>query len=211
MNVLVSDDGRALIADFGLSHIAVGSAMKSSNGLGKGTTRWTAPELLQDDDNARQSSECDMWSFGCLCYEVKTSNRLLYLHTLIRGQQVLTNKIPFYHLNEIKVTALLVTYSRNTPVLPGAIDDVKIDEQIRDVIKKCWNFKPHDRPTCDFIRTTIASIDIQDTRPKTTTNPENGLSFLQAMGANVDFQLDYNNVRKILHKVRRGRWPNAKI
>lgn len=74
MNVLISDVGRAMIGDFGLSYIAVASAMASSSGLDRGTARWAAPELLGND--ARQTRESDIWSFGCLCYEVRTPDLL---------------------------------------------------------------------------------------------------------------------------------------
>lgn len=66
----MSDDGRALITDFGLSHIGVATT-KQTTTCG-GTTRWMAPELL-DDILDKPTKECDVWSFGCLCYEVRMS------------------------------------------------------------------------------------------------------------------------------------------
>lgn len=70
-NILVSDEGRALIGDFGISHIAM--TTNPSSLLSSGTLRWAAPELLQAIDsvsNPRPTMQSDVWSFGCVCYEV---------------------------------------------------------------------------------------------------------------------------------------------
>lgn len=67
-NILVSDDQRALIADFGTSSIAGAP----STG---GSSRWMAPEVLLhlvDDEIGAASKPWDIWSFACLCYEVRT-------------------------------------------------------------------------------------------------------------------------------------------
>jgi serine/threonine protein kinase len=55
-----------LLADFGLtSHVATETATGCA-----GTIRWQAPELLESED-ARRSLASDMYSFGCLCLEVR--------------------------------------------------------------------------------------------------------------------------------------------
>lgn len=62
-NVLISDDGKALLTDFGFS-VAVNSsfsmAMSRAGGT-KGTVRWMSPEIL---DGAAVSPEADVWAFG---------------------------------------------------------------------------------------------------------------------------------------------------
>ncbi len=103
----------------------------------------------------------------------------------------------------------LAGYANNTPPLPGAVDNFEeIDDQMRDLIKKCWN-KPPSRPTCDTIRKALAGMNILDTRSKITVGNQSGVSFLQDMGANLDPEIDYTRVYEILQKVRRNRWPNA--
>lgn len=201
MNVLVSDDGRALIGDFGLSYIAVASAMASSSGLERGTARWAAPELLYND--ARQTRQSDIWSFGCLCYEVRTLN-LLKLSALICLLQVLTGKLPFNNLNDAQVVLSLAKSGDDAP-LPGAVDSDDIDHKMREIIKKCWARLPSDRPTCEMVRGAIASIDIRDPRPEVIPKAQDSLSFLQAMRGDLVPQVDYNRVRDILRKVRNDR------
>ncbi len=66
-NILVSDDGHALITDFGLSSIAQEFTTATAS------FRWMAPERFDaEEDEVRASTSWDIWSFACLCYEVRT-------------------------------------------------------------------------------------------------------------------------------------------
>jgi serine/threonine protein kinase len=65
-NVLVSNAGRAMIADFGVSSIVMTLPMSTTGP--NGTPHWIAPEVVQGD--SRPSLESDIWSYGCLSYEV---------------------------------------------------------------------------------------------------------------------------------------------
>ncbi|KAJ3569036.1 hypothetical protein NP233_g5321 [Leucocoprinus birnbaumii] len=60
--VLVSDEGRALIAN-----VDVTSNSRDSDSL---SIRYSAPELVGEDDGVQPTQASDMWSFACLCYEV---------------------------------------------------------------------------------------------------------------------------------------------
>jgi serine/threonine protein kinase len=62
--VLVSDDGRAFIAEFDVS------SETHDPGL---STRYSAPEILKKD-NTRPTIAADMWSFGCVLYEVRSKS-----------------------------------------------------------------------------------------------------------------------------------------
>ena len=62
-NVLISDDGQALLADFGLSFVVNSSfdmSVSSFDGP-KGTLNWMSPELFYV---TRVSAEADVWAFG---------------------------------------------------------------------------------------------------------------------------------------------------
>ncbi|KAG6331062.1 hypothetical protein ID866_8023, partial [Astraeus odoratus] len=62
-NVLISDDGDALLADFGLS-FSHGQAFDSySIPKGGGTLNWMAPEYLESQE-CSLTVEGDVWAFG---------------------------------------------------------------------------------------------------------------------------------------------------
>jgi serine/threonine protein kinase len=78
-NVLVNEDGHACLADFGLA--VVGDSIpdltaSSSSHNAAGAVRWLAPELLfpdkfPDNSHGRRSLASDVYSYGCVCIEVR--------------------------------------------------------------------------------------------------------------------------------------------
>ena len=81
---MVSDDGRALIHEFGFS--LLGNSTSVSPFLG-GTLRWMAPETL---DNSKQSIATDVWAFGmtvlvCLSFSLSCGVKLNLCRNCSRG------------------------------------------------------------------------------------------------------------------------------
>ncbi|KAG6331707.1 hypothetical protein ID866_7380 [Astraeus odoratus] len=72
LNVLVTEDGRALLTDFGLSLVDPSSFSMSVSGPGGGTVNWVAPEILEG--HGEISAAADVWTFGmtalvaCFCF-----------------------------------------------------------------------------------------------------------------------------------------------
>ena len=64
-NVLISDDGHALLTDFGLSKLS--SCATSSAARGFGTTRYQSPELWE---GGPKTMESDVYAFSMLIVEV---------------------------------------------------------------------------------------------------------------------------------------------
>jgi serine/threonine protein kinase len=73
VNILITDERRACLADFGLATTSESQVLNLSSfsavRLG-GTLRWTAPELLDSTQN-NNSTKSDIFAFACVCYEVR--------------------------------------------------------------------------------------------------------------------------------------------
>lgn len=72
-NVLISAQGEALLADFGLSSALMASRTTSVGGSTstRGTLRWIAMELLMVHDSAqplRHNEMSDIWALGMVIY-----------------------------------------------------------------------------------------------------------------------------------------------
>jgi serine/threonine protein kinase len=63
---LVSDDGHALLCDFGLTKV-LDSMVTSTEVRGAGSTRWMAPELFMD---APKTFASDVYAYGMTIVEV---------------------------------------------------------------------------------------------------------------------------------------------
>ncbi|XP_006459418.1 hypothetical protein AGABI2DRAFT_218607, partial [Agaricus bisporus var. bisporus H97] len=127
-NVLMSDNGCALIADFGISYL-LASANTASFGASSGTTRWKAPELAVE--GCLPTLQSDMWSFGCLCHEVFTC------------------KVPFCDLmNDYQILFALMKGARR----PGDVNQFDgFSIKGRELVKRCWDYEPGSRPRCEEI------------------------------------------------------------
>lgn len=70
-NILVDDDGKPQISDFGLVRVAqIQTLMKSQTNIGRGTMRWQAPELISGEHQSYDAEKCDVYAFGMVIYEV---------------------------------------------------------------------------------------------------------------------------------------------
>lgn len=69
-NVLISDDGTPLLADFGISHVLMSeniAVLRSSSGDTSGTLRWMAYEQLAAEFPI-YTMPTDIWAFGMTVY-----------------------------------------------------------------------------------------------------------------------------------------------
>ncbi|KAN0084345.1 Protein kinase-like domain containing protein [Tylopilus felleus] len=90
-NVLVRADGRAYIADFGLSTLltTVGGPSMATSRQNGGTVRWMAPELLDPQHSypSALTTRSDVYSFGSIMLQTLTGN--IPYHHLYRDEQVI--------------------------------------------------------------------------------------------------------------------------
>ncbi|KAG1782946.1 kinase-like protein [Suillus placidus] len=109
-----------------------GASQASWTSTLKGNMRWMAPELLveqEDGSSPRPSKQSDIYSFGGIIL------------------QVLTNKIPYYHLSSDAAIILCIAKSQKPcrsryPVLP--------DEHWK-IIEQCWSTDPQVRPSTEKV------------------------------------------------------------
>ena len=89
-NILIADDGTALISDFGISH-ALGDATLTSTGLIHGTPAFISPEVAR---GAEASFASDVFSLGSTLYAVlegeppfgRDPNTIALLHKVAAGE-----------------------------------------------------------------------------------------------------------------------------
>ncbi|KAG9037385.1 hypothetical protein FRB95_005674 [Tulasnella sp. JGI-2019a] len=145
-NVLIDSNGEVALCDFGLSKFVQDSqssvaGMFITPNVGRGTSRWRAPEVLDQDEDAPSpcSTRSDIYSFASL------------------GLEIMTGKIPFVNLkNEYKVTmALLNGHTPDAKDYP----ELPIGHPLWALFRRCWAFEPEERPMigdlCDELRDLI--------------------------------------------------------
>ena len=71
--MLIAEDGRAVLSDFGVSRLLVNSKTVIGTTALKGVMRWMAPELIEPDEEVGMKNAChtkatDVWAFGMTAY-----------------------------------------------------------------------------------------------------------------------------------------------
>lgn len=134
-NVLVSDQGEAMLCDFGLSKLMedAPSGFTTSFATG-GTLRWIAPELLNGEVCSTKS---DVYSFACLALEIMTG-RPPYVN--LRTDSAVMNALL------LGITPSPIHY----PELPPT-------NALWRIFGECWRMEPYKRPSMEEVYAKILS------------------------------------------------------
>ncbi|KAJ3563779.1 hypothetical protein NP233_g8719 [Leucocoprinus birnbaumii] len=144
-NILLSENHQPLIADFGLSYIALTATAGSTQFSSPGTTNWMAPELVISQ-NAKPTKMTDIWSFGCLCYEIYTG------------------KYPFYQYS-VPGMVVVALVRGEKPLRPSAADIdpcCQFNDWVWNLMLGCWKDSPADRHTCGEILTALSTQEYEE-------------------------------------------------
>ncbi|KAL4077382.1 kinase-like domain-containing protein [Scleroderma citrinum] len=122
-NVLVTDDGSALLTDFGCSyfHYRSSDAIFSSSLLG--AKRWIAPEGIE---RKGITAKRDVWAFAMTVLEL------------------ITKKPPFEDIGSDKVLTVRILMAK--PDRPSCMRD-----EWWDLCTPCWEFEPELRPSMIYL------------------------------------------------------------
>ncbi|KXN83484.1 Cell division control protein 7 [Leucoagaricus sp. SymC.cos] len=184
-NVLVSDDRRALLTDFGISR----PVMADEKSTLLVSLCWSAPEVLLQEYTLPTTAS-DIWSFACTCYEV------------------LTDMTPFHSADYAGGYARLIItmLSRKAiPELPDTLavydgtNDDKLAKNMRELMLRCWNYDPTKRPSASVIKTIISELRYVDNRRPPSLNAA-GIG-RQVIQSRVD--IDYDRVLAVFSKISR--------
>ncbi|KXN80584.1 Mitogen-activated protein kinase kinase kinase YODA, partial [Leucoagaricus sp. SymC.cos] len=178
-NILVSQNGRAIITEFGKSNATTATAAGFTN-LEGFTGHECPPELLREvfNENIIEPSKAgDIWSLACLIYEI-LSRRLAYFQYGGRLHE-LTDALK----------------RREIPQRPdGSESDFHpIAHEIWYLLKKCWNFNPNERPQCKAILGSFQAF-----YPQYQPAGEDGHEICTAK---MNHQVDFYQVRNLLNQI----------
>ncbi|KDN34285.1 hypothetical protein RSAG8_12625, partial [Rhizoctonia solani AG-8 WAC10335] len=138
-NVLVSDEGNAVLTDFGNSLLA-DQTMKFTQTTSSAsmTVRWSAAELIAGTSPATKAS--DVYALGMTVLE--TISGMISYH----GKQDVT-------------IMLLVTVKKQPPERPECIPNgCKNGERLWELLLGCWAYEPGERPSAEQVTATLRTI-----------------------------------------------------
>jgi serine/threonine protein kinase len=136
-NILIDQDGRARLADFGLLTIALDSTYTTSSSSPKsaGTARWMSPELLDPDqfdlEDSRPTKDSDCYALGMVILEV------------------LSGKPPFPNYNGLIAMRKIV--EGELPGRPQGAEEVWFTDDLWEMLEQCWSPQPGWRPTIEAV------------------------------------------------------------
>ena len=140
-NIMIEDEKKVRLIDFGVSKIAENTCTNTANSLG--TTAYMAPENFDVDiDNPENlkpiniSPKADVWSVGCLISELFSGNTPWGLKNTIAIERKLSCKAPYPIPKDISNETIRKLISSATIIEPSERpNSSELLQQINDAIK----------------------------------------------------------------------------
>ncbi|CAE7104829.1 unnamed protein product [Rhizoctonia solani] len=139
-NILISNDGIPVLADFGNStHMNQSMKFTQTNSEKSWTMRWSAPELIL---GSAHSKPADVYALAMTIFEV------------------VTGTLPYNGKLEHTIMHLVVT-KKEPPERPHTIPvDHEGGNKLWELLVSCWSFEPEVRPSASETANTMKSIDL---------------------------------------------------
>ncbi len=136
LNVLLDDQYKAKLADFGLAKVRseISSRNSAQSGGAKGTTQWMAPEIFISL-NPEYTTKTDVFSFGIVLWELAA------------------HEYPYKNANPNVVPVLVMQGLRET--FPLGTPEV-----YAQLAQQCWDGAPDKRPTVDEAIRHLKSMNV---------------------------------------------------
>ena len=148
-NVLISDDGVPLLADFGYSYIVNSSFSMEIEDRKTGTLCWMAPEYFREDGPI--TAEGDIWAFGMTA--VVRLSLCFKLFTACLEKELFTRQPPFPKVNTFPkiLTRKLEDYTRPS----YKVTHFRLTDEWWKICRWCWDLDPPKRPRMSAILANI--------------------------------------------------------
>jgi serine/threonine protein kinase len=158
-NVLITDDCRAVLADFGLSKTAttISGMTNTRSAFNGGTLAWTAPEVL----NARRgvaafTAKSDVYSFGVVQWEVLCGDLPA---TDKHNSSKETGNLPWHGMTFLEIMTAVVSRGERPDVPAQCVDDSNVFAAAAHIaiMTQCFRGDPNERPSFIEIRQKLAA------------------------------------------------------
>jgi serine/threonine protein kinase len=148
-NVLIDDDGRALLTDFGLSKTegTISASATTKSLFNGGTLAWTAPEVfnvVKGQSSAQLfTAKSDVYSYGVLTFEVLSGD---YPVASYRGAEL--SNMPWHGMGMLDIFASVARGLRPTPAAAAVSEhNVSAAELHEHLMQQCLHSDATARPT----------------------------------------------------------------
>ena len=134
-NILIDENGRACLADFGLLTIVPDQSTAASTFVGGGTIQWMSPELLNPEDfnmEGRPTKESDCYALGMVIYEV------------------LSGRAPFAPANAAPPIIWKVLKGER-PERPKGKEGALFTDGLWEMLRLCWKQQPGERTSAKAV------------------------------------------------------------
>ena len=150
-NILISQDGRALVADYGVATLvdSVFDNIVAVSSFCGSYLRWVAPETMES--YGELTTKNDIWAFGMLVL-VCPQLLLVDFPRLSLLQELLTTQPPFHEIPGLR--AVISRIMQGPPDRPSDEDTCgRLTNTWWNVCHSCWHHSPSHRPPISDILT----------------------------------------------------------